>query len=70
MDKIVEAANQKPVDQVVNQYQKAGRMLVQDQCAAELYYPKEPYLIQPYVKGAGSNGLQDYPWTQIRILAH
>jgi hypothetical protein len=31
---------------------------------------QQPFLIQPYVQGAGYNGLTDDDWREIRILQH
>jgi oligopeptide transport system substrate-binding protein len=70
MDAITSAANTKPIDQVVDEYKKANKMLVDDVVWATLIYGTQPYLVQSYVKGAGYNGLYDYNWEGIRILQH
>ena len=70
MDTIVEQANQKPVDQVLTQYQRAGQDLINNNFGANLFYSKEPFLIQPYVVGAGYDGLSDDNWTEIKLLQH
>jgi ABC-type oligopeptide transport system substrate-binding subunit len=70
MDSIVNAANAKPIDQVVSEYVKANKMLTDDVVWAPLVYGTQPYLVQSYVKGAGYNALYDYNWEGIRILQH
>ncbi len=70
MDSIVNAANAKPIDTVVEEYKKANKMLTDDVVWAPLVYGTQPYLVQSYVKGAGYNALYDYNWEGIRILQH
>jgi hypothetical protein len=44
--------------------------MIKDVVTANLDYGTEPYIVQPYVKGAGFTGLFDYRWEGIRILKH
>ena len=70
VDSIVTAADQKPVDQALNQYIQAQKMILDDQIGIPLYYGVQPYVIKPYVKGAGGNAFFDYYWTDLRVLQH
>ena len=51
-------------------YRTAGKILVDDAAYAPLLYGIQPYLIHPYVRGAGGNALYDNFWTAVRILQH
>jgi len=70
VDSIVTAADQKPVDQALSQYIQAQKMILDDQIGIPLYYGVQPYVIKPYVKGAGGNAFFDYYWTDLRVLQH
>jgi len=69
-DNAVKAADSRPLDVSLSDYKAAGSILVGDTAFAPLVYAVQPYLAQPYVKGAGGNALYDHSWTEIRILAH
>jgi hypothetical protein len=45
-------------------------MLIEDVVYIPLYYTLAALLVKPYVLGAGTNNLYDYPWSQIRLTAH
>jgi oligopeptide transport system substrate-binding protein len=68
LDNVIAKADAGPVDPTARDYRTAGFMLVNDAVFADLLYGVQPYLVQPYVKGAGGNALYDYSWTEIRIL--
>lgn len=70
MDAAITQANQKPLTQALTEYKQAQQTMIQNAFGAELYYSKRPWLIQPYVRGAGFNGVADLPWTGISILQH
>ncbi len=72
MDAITTAANAKSINDpaTVNDYVKAGQMLVNDVVWATIDYGTQPYLTQSYVKGMGYNGLYDFNWEGIRLLQH
>jgi len=70
LDQLVTSADQKPIDQSLNDYIQAQKMMIDDSFSAPLYYGVQPYIIKPYVKGAGGNAFFDYLWTDIRILQH
>jgi len=70
VDTIVNSADQKPVDQALNDYLQAQKMILDDQIGIPLYYGVQPYVIKPYVKGAGGNAFFDYYWTDLRVLQH
>ena len=50
-------------------YESAGHMLLDDSVLAGLLYGVQPYLVHPYVTGAGGNALYDNSWTSVRIYA-
>jgi oligopeptide transport system substrate-binding protein len=70
MDDLVFKADQKPIDQALPDYIAAQKMMIDDAMGAPLYYGVQPYLIKPYVKGAGGNAFFDYYWTGMRVLQH
>lgn len=70
MDAIVTAADQKPIDQALNDYIQAQKLMIADVIGAPLFYSIQPYLVKPYVKGAGGNAFFDYYWTDLRVLQH
>jgi oligopeptide transport system substrate-binding protein len=70
MDALTNSADTKPIDQAMPQYLEAMKMFVSDQVWMTIDYGTQPYLVQSYVKGAGYNGLYDFPWEGISILQH
>jgi hypothetical protein len=46
------------------------KLLVDDQVWMTIDYGTQPYMVQKYVKGAGYNGLYDFPWEGISLLQH
>jgi len=70
MDDLVTKADQKPLDQALSDYIQAQKMMIADVIGAPLYYGVQPYVIKPYVKGAGGNAFFDYYWTGLRVLQH
>jgi ABC-type oligopeptide transport system substrate-binding subunit len=72
MDAITTAANAKSINDpaTVNDYVKAGQMLVNDVVWATIDYGTQSYMTQTYVKGMGYNGLYDFNWEGIRLLQH
>ena len=68
LNAVIARADAKPLDATATDYRTAGYMLVNDAVYADLVYGVQPYLIHPYVRGAGGNALYDYSWTEIRIL--
>ena len=69
-DAAVAAADQKPVDQAVPDYQKVMKMLQDDATYIPLYYSQGSFLIHSYVQGAGTNNFFDYWWNNIQINSH
>jgi len=70
MDALTNASDAKPIDAAMPDYLKAMKMLVDDQVWMTIDYGTQPYMVQSYVKGAGYNGLYDFPWEGIRLLQH
>jgi len=70
LDKLVSAADQKPIDQALPTYIQAAKILANDVVWSTMIYGTQPYMIQKYVKGEGYNALYDHEWTEIRILQH
>ena len=70
VDAIVTAADRLPPESALSGYQRAGRLLLDDQAMAVLFYFARTEVVKPYVDGYGANPLLDYRWTSIRILQH
>jgi oligopeptide transport system substrate-binding protein len=70
VDTTVAAANRLSPASALSEYQRAGRLLLDDQAVAVLFYWSRTELVKPYVDGYGANLLLDYSWTSIRILQH
>ncbi|HVS07826.1 MAG TPA: peptide ABC transporter substrate-binding protein [Candidatus Dormibacteraeota bacterium] len=70
VDSVVAAADRLPLDGALAGYQRAGRLLLDDQAMAALFYWSRTELVKPYVDGYGANLLLDYSWTPVRILSH
>jgi oligopeptide transport system substrate-binding protein len=51
-------------------YQQALEVVVRDVTWAALLYPQQPFLVQPYLLGWGSNGFNDVPWTDLKVIEH
>ena len=69
-DSILKQADTEPIDQALPLYKQLAQILQQDVAYIPLYYSVGNFLIQPWVKGAGSNTGFDYYWDQISILSH
>jgi len=69
-DSAAAAANAKPLDQAVPDYQAMMKMLQDDATYIPLYYSQGAFLFKPYIQGAGTNNFFDYYWDQIQILSH
>jgi oligopeptide transport system substrate-binding protein len=70
IDTVVAAADRLPLDKALSGYQQAGRVLLDDQAMAVLFYYARTEIVKPYVDGYGANPFLDYRWTSIRILSH
>jgi oligopeptide transport system substrate-binding protein len=70
MDDLVTKADQKPIETALADYLSAQKMMIDDVIGAPLFYSIQPYLIKPYVKGAGGNAFFDYYWTDLKVLSH
>jgi oligopeptide transport system substrate-binding protein len=51
-------------------YKQAEQLLVQDVEYAALLYGVQPYLIKPYLRGAGGTALFDFYWSDAGVLRH
>jgi oligopeptide transport system substrate-binding protein len=70
VDTTVAAADRLLSASALSGYQRAGRLLLDDQAVAVLFYWSRTELVKPYVDGYGANLLLDYSWSSIRILQH
>jgi oligopeptide transport system substrate-binding protein len=70
LDQAVAKADAAPAGAPDADYNVAGHLLVNDSIFAGLLYGVQPYLVHPYVKGAGGNALYDHAWTSVRVLQH
>jgi oligopeptide transport system substrate-binding protein len=69
-DSAVAAADAKPLDQAVPDYQAIMKTLEDNATYIPLYYSQGAFLFKPYLQGAGTNNFFDYYWDQIQILSH
>ncbi len=69
-DSTLTQADQEPLSQALPLYNQLSKILQDDVVYIPLYYQVGNFLIQPYVKGAGSNTQADYYWDEVKILAH
>ena len=69
-DATVASADRAPLDSALAQYQRAGRLLLDDHAMAVLFYYARTEVVKPYVDGYGANPLLDCRWTSVRILQH
>ncbi len=69
-DSTLTKADQEPISQALSLYNQLAQILQNDDVYIPLYYSVGNFLIQPYVKGAGSNTAFDHYWDEIKILAH
>jgi ABC-type oligopeptide transport system substrate-binding subunit len=69
-DSVLNQADAEPISQSLPLYDQLATILQQDVAYIPLYYSVGNFLIQPWVKGAGSNTGFDYYWDQISILSH
>ncbi|HLQ61373.1 MAG TPA: peptide ABC transporter substrate-binding protein [Candidatus Acidoferrales bacterium] len=70
LDKLVQQANQKPLDAALSDYNQASQIMIDDVQYGGLFYGVQPYVVHSYVKGVGGNALYDYYWSEIKILKH
>jgi oligopeptide transport system substrate-binding protein len=69
-DSILKRADVMPLSTALPLYNQLGQILQKDVVYIPLYYQVGNFLIQPYVKGAGSNTQADFYWDEISILSH
>jgi oligopeptide transport system substrate-binding protein len=69
-DSTLKTADAEPLDQALPLYNQLSQILQKDVVYIPLYYSVGNFLIQPYVKGAGSNTAFDHYWDEISILSH
>jgi oligopeptide transport system substrate-binding protein len=63
-------ADAKPLTDALPTYKTMSQMLIDEVAYIPLYYTVGAFMIQKYVKGAGSNNFFDYFWNEIQILQH
>ncbi|HET7338049.1 MAG TPA: peptide ABC transporter substrate-binding protein [Candidatus Dormibacteraeota bacterium] len=69
-DQLLAKADTEPLPAAITDYKTLSRQLIDDVVYIPLVYTVEPFVIKPYVVGAGSNNMFDYYWNQIQITAH
>jgi len=70
LDSMAKDANTKPLTQSLDSYKAMGKILVDNAVYGALVYGVQPYLVHPYVSGAGGNALYDNYWSEVKILQH
>jgi len=69
-DQLLAKADSEPMSAALADYKALGKLLMDDAGYVPLYYTVGAFLIKPWVRGAGSNNLFDYPWNQISLYTH
>jgi oligopeptide transport system substrate-binding protein len=69
-DSILKQADAMPLTTALPLYNQLAGILQKDVAYIPLEYQVGNFLIQPYLKGAGSNTQADFYWNEIKILAH
>lgn len=69
-DQLLARADAEPLAQAITDYKTLSRQLIDDVAYIPLYYTVDPFLIKPYLVGAGSNNMFDYYWDQIQVTTH
>jgi len=69
-EQLLAKADAEPLPNAVADYNALSRILIEDVVYIPLYYTLAAFLIKPYVLGAGTNNLFDYPWSQVRLTTH
>jgi oligopeptide transport system substrate-binding protein len=69
-DSILKQADAMPLTSALPLYNQLAGILQKDVVYIPLYYQVGNFLIQPYLKGAGSNTQADFYWNEIKVLAH
>ena len=69
-EQLLAKADAEPLPSAVGDYNALSRILIEDVVYIPLYYTLAAFLIKPYVLGAGTNNLFDYPWSQVRLTTH
>jgi oligopeptide transport system substrate-binding protein len=69
-EQLLAKADAEPLPGATADYNALSRLLIEDVVYIPLYYTLAAFLIKPYVLGAGTNNLYDYPWNQIRLTTH
>jgi oligopeptide transport system substrate-binding protein len=69
-DSILKQADAMPLTTALPLYNQLAGILQKDVVYIPLYYQVGNFLIQPYLKGAGSNTQADFYWNEIKVLAH
>ena len=69
-DELVAKADTEFLLDSVPDYKTLSRQLIADVAYIPLFYGVDALVIKPYVIGAGSNNMSDYPWDQIQLFSH
>jgi oligopeptide transport system substrate-binding protein len=69
-EQLLAKADAEPLPNAIADYNALSRLLIDDVAYIPLYHTLAAFLIKPYVHGAGTNNLYDYPWRQVRITTH
>jgi ABC-type oligopeptide transport system substrate-binding subunit len=70
VDKSLAASDRVRLSSVLSDYKLVQKQLIEDVVYAALLYGVQPYLIKPYIRGAGGTALFDYYWTDAGVLRH
>jgi len=69
-EQLLAKADTQSLPNAIADYNALSRLLIDDVAYIPLYYTLAAFLVKPYVHGAGTNNVYDYPWSQIRLTTH
>ncbi len=69
-EQLLAKADAGPLPNAIADYNALSRLLIDEVAYIPLYYTLSALLMKPYVHGAGTNNLYDFPWSQVRLTTH
>jgi len=66
----LQGAVHKPAADALPDYLAANKILVRDVACSALLYGVRAMLVKPYVRGAGTSALYEYPWSEVEVVSH
>lgn len=66
----LQEAERKPAAAALPEYLDANKVLISDVAYSALLYGVRAMLVKPYVRGAGTSALFEYPWSEVEVVSH